>query len=135
MQQGLRYAQADEAAHRVDLGDDDRDLDAVMRAALGRIRLGVAGEFLGQQAQVPRRRLADAGAIDVEPQLEAALDQDDRDIGEAEQQYRRQMAIADRVIDDAPLQLERRQGQQEDQDGDDREPELITTGPPPAIGP
>lgn len=76
-------------------------------------------------AQIADGVLAYPAAKDVEPEFDAARTQDECDVGGAKPGNAADGAALESAVDDAPLQLQRPHGQNEEHDGQRREPELM----------
>ena len=132
VQHRLRKAGADETADRVHLRRHDRDGDALVLGA------GLAfGAGYRHQVRVEPQVLADRldhrAAVDIEGELQAALCEDHDEVEPAKESDRLIGALLDGVVDDSPLQLERRKLEQEDADGKQREEDLGPASCPPGI--
>jgi hypothetical protein len=103
---------------------------------------GTAGRAAGSSAlkAAPQREphgpgdlLDRAPAVDVEHVFDRALDEDDAQVGDAQQQVA-QAPARQGLVDDAPLRLERRHREQGDDDGDDAQHDLPPAADPPDVG-
>ena len=124
VEQRLREAGADEAADRLNLRDDHRDLDAFLPRRGRACRSGRRGR-VHLQAQALVRGLAHGAAIDVHHQLEASVQERHPDVNQAQRSDELPPPAVDRAIDDAPLQLERHQLDQEQRHREQRQQHLV----------
>ena len=124
VEQRLREAGADEAADRLDLRDDDRDLDAFGPRRGCVCRSGRSGR-VHLNAQAPVRGFGHRPAIDVHHQLQRALHQDHGAVGEAQQPDEAELPPLHGTVDDAPLQLQGRQLDQEKRHCEQRQQHLV----------
>src|SRR5262249_48355829 len=77
--------------------------------------------------------LADLAAVDIHRHLEAALRQRDDAVEDAEPDQRPKHLLADRLVDDPTLQLERDEVEQKDGRGQCSEPDLCAAADVPNI--
>ena len=73
-----------------------------------------AAGLLDQATQPADRALAGHAAIEAQQILEPALREHHGEMGGAQQREQPQILVADRPIDDPPLQLERHHGERKD---------------------
>jgi NTE family protein len=102
LQDRLREGLADEAADPVHLRGHDRDRLAV---------LVLAGLAAHGAAQTQRGAFAHEPPVQAQQVLEAALQHDGAQVQHAEPDQQFEVLIADRAVDDPPLQLERHHGE------------------------
>ena len=92
-------------------------------------RLGLArGEAMHAQTQVARHLLDHQPAAQVDQVLQPTLGQQHRDPHRSQRQQQARVLRADRLVDHAPLQLQRQGRERDHQQGQQRQQQLVAAG-------
>ena len=132
LEERLRQGAGDEEADGLALGDDHGDLDAALLRHGSGIAAGL--QLAHALAQIAGDILDNPAPVDVQRQLQQAMDEGNARIDGAEHDDEVEGAMLDRIVDDAALQLQGHDLDQEDHHRQDQEQDLVPAGGLPDIG-